>query len=154
MADLRKKRQVGLDLGEVKEQVSYEYLLEKYAGCSSFNSMDRQVAAWKSLPVYQITRLRKDVYDMPTDIKMVNPTGGQKVSFEDLWNSGKLSEREKDYLILRFNEGKTYGEIGEIYDVSKDAVHKKFKKIFRIISIYCSRGEIFRRIFIPDKIDV
>ncbi|MFW6016351.1 MAG: sigma factor-like helix-turn-helix DNA-binding protein [bacterium] len=153
MADLRKERIKGLSIEVVKKRISYLYMLDKYATCKSFGSMDRQVAAWKSLPVYQVAKLRKEVYNMPSDIKMVNPSGGSKISFENLWNSDKFTIRDKNMIKLRFNEGLTYEEIGDKYNISKDAVHKQFKKFFRLISRNCTKEEIFFKLFIPDIIN-
>jgi plasmid replication initiation protein len=46
----------------------------------------------------------------------------------------------------------TYEQIGKRYNRVKDTVHKRFKKLFRLISRHCTRGEIFREIFLKDEV--
>lgn len=154
MPDLRRERLKGLSLEEVEKRVPKKYMLQKYVGCKSFSSMDRKMAQWKSLPVNKIQKLRKEIYGISTDIKMINISGRNKISFNEFWDSDKLSFREKNWVLLRFNKRYTYEQIGQNYGITKDAVHKHFKRIFRLLSRNCTKEEILNNIFVPDTLDL
>ena len=138
---------------EAKKILPLKYMLDKYAGCRSFLEKDREIAQEKSITLKKVRKIRKDIYNISTDIKMVNPSGSAIMTFTEFWNSNKLTKRDKDWLLMRFNHRYTYEKIGEEYGLTKDTVHKRFKKIFRLISRNCNREEIFKRLFLVDKLD-